>query len=343
MRHIRLLIALSIVSAFACASPPAPAPRAGELRVRMVTDEADAALDVMRTLAERREPSGDEWSRLFRSEAYRRLVRRDSAMGRPFTDSSFADFLRADSVVARRGALAATLERWKGVDVEGAARRAHAYLPPGTALEAVIYPMIKPRPNSFVFDLGTDSAAIFLYLDPEIGRDEVENTVAHELHHVGFATACLRGGRTAPDGPVATARALTGAFGEGLAMLAAAGSPAVDPHASSTPDRRERWHRDFAQWRTDLRRIDTFLGDVASGRLSDEDSVTTVARSFYGEAQGPWYTVGYAMATRVENRYGRARLLSVICDPVALMHLYNTTAPEGERWSPELLARLMLR
>jgi hypothetical protein len=262
-------------------------------------------------------------------------------MGRPFTNSSFVAFLRGDSLVARRSALARTLAEWKEVDVEGAGRRARAYLPPGTALRTVIYPMIKPRPNSFVFDLATDSAAIFLYLDPAVGRAELDNTLAHELHHVGFASGCLRGAGDR-ESPAGMARTLAGAFGEGLAMLAAAGSPTADPHASSTPEARERWRRDYAQWRTDLRRIDSFLGDVASGRLADEDSITRVARSFYGEAQGPWYTVGYAMATTVENRFGRPRLLSVVCDPVALMRLYNTAAPPDARarWSPELLALL---
>ncbi len=336
MKHIaRCMVPLALLAA--CAPPPAPAPSAGELRVRMVTDEADAALELLQILADGREPPREAWERLLRSEAYRRLVRRESAMGRPFTDSSFIAFLRGDSLVARRSALARTLAEWKEVDVEGAGRRARAYLPPGTALRTVIYPMIKPRPNSFVFDLATDSAAIFLYLDPAVGRAELDNTLAHELHHVGFASGCQRGGS---DTPPAMARTLAGAFGEGLAMLAAAGSPTADPHGSSTAEARDRWRRDFAQWRTDLRRIDSFLGDVASGRLADEDSITRVARSFYGEAQGPWYTVGYAMATTVENRFGRPRLLSVICDPVALMRLYNTAAPADARWSAEVLALL---
>jgi len=35
-----------------------------------------------------------------------------------------------------------------------------------------------------------------------------------------------------------------GAFGEGFAMLAAAGGPAIHPHAVSSPEERARWDKD---------------------------------------------------------------------------------------------------
>src|ERR671927_436895 len=69
-------------------------------------------------------------------------------------------------------------------DANRAARRALAYLPKNAYIRAKIYPVIKPRENSFVFEVKTDPA-IFLYLDPAVGQKKFENTLAHELHHIG--------------------------------------------------------------------------------------------------------------------------------------------------------------
>ena len=49
--------------------------------------------------------------------------------------------------------------------------------------------MIKPKTNSFVFEPASDPA-IMLYLDPSRTRAQLENTVAHELHDIGYAAAC---------------------------------------------------------------------------------------------------------------------------------------------------------
>ena len=54
-------------------------------------------------------------------------------------------------------------------------------------IHAKVFPVIKPITNSFVFETTTDPA-IFLYLDPEESAAKFENTVAHELHHIGYAS-----------------------------------------------------------------------------------------------------------------------------------------------------------
>lgn len=343
-----LLLAATAVPVDAEAQDP-PSAEAPALDVRVETDEADAVLAI---LARRRAGEAvreEEWARLLASEGYRRLAERERGMGRDFADSTFRAFVLSDSLLAREAELRRTLEAWRRIDATAAARRAFAYLPAGAALRATIYPSIKPQGNSFVWDVRGDPA-IFLYLDPEVGAAEFENTLAHELHHVGYAGACSDededdDGEEAPE-PVRTARLWLGAFGEGVAMLAAAGGPDVHPHAASDAEDRERWDRDVAAFDRDLAAVQAFLLDVLDGRLTG-DAVTERAREFYG-VQGPWYTVGWRMAETVERVQGREALVATLCDPPALLAAFNRAAEERAdaggptlaRWSPELLERL---
>jgi hypothetical protein len=233
-----------------------------------VGDEADAALAVLAARERGDVVPAALWSGVLSSSGYRRLAQRGRAMGRAFTDSAFRRFLMSDTLPARRAALARTLAEWKRADVADAAARAAAYLPVGTVLRATLFPLIKPQTNSFVFDVGTDSAAIFLYLDPTVTREQLEVTLAHELHHIGYAVACAGAEDSALPERQRTAAAWLGAFGEGVAVLAAAGGPAAHPHASSDSAERARWDRDYARVSTDLPRVEEFLLDVLAGRLS---------------------------------------------------------------------------
>ena len=287
-----------------------------------------------------------DWQRLFATQGYRRLQERESALGRAFTDSSFQAFLLQDTLAAQEPALAATVASWRDLDLAGAARRALAYLPASTTIRATMYPMIKPRPNTFVYGPGADRG-IFVYVDPSLSRAKLENTLAHELHHIGYATACAGAADSARAPAVQTARTWLGAFGEGVAMLAAAGGPGTHPHAVSSAEERARWDDDVADVGPDLRRVETFLLDVLDGRLSDPDSVQRTAMSFFG-VQGPWYTVGWTMATTIETVYGRPHLVAALCDPPALLAAYNSAAEARNAatgamlslWSDALLARL---
>ena len=339
------ILALCLASSRGAAAPQSAAMAvpfdSGSVRVTLITDEADAVQSLLRAP---RAPNA-EWERLWSSDGYKRLKRREEAMGRAFTDSSFAAFVRADSTHARAEAFARTLEAWSTADLAGAGRRALAYLPPRSIIRAKVYLLIKPRTNSFVFDTNTDPA-ILLYLDPSVTRAKLENTVAHELHHIGYAAACQAPEDTTLTPGARAARVWVGAFGEGLAMLAAAGGPDHHPHEVSPPEERARWDKDIAHAREDLGTVDRFLLDVAIGRLTDPDSIRTRGMSFFG-VQGPWYTVGYMMAQSIEQMMGRDALIAAICDPVSLLETYNRAADPGAscrmqlpRWSKELLAAL---
>jgi hypothetical protein len=317
----------------------------GTSELVIVTDEAETAIHILERREAGRPVAEESWRALFATEGYRRLQAREAAMGRSFEDSAFRAFLLSDSLLRRSASLRKTLAAWRSADLGGAGARALAYLPPGTPLRARVYLLIKPLGNSFVFEPETDPA-IMLYLDPERSRDQLENTIAHELHHIGYATACRSRGPATVDSALAEARGWLSAFGEGVAMLAAAGGPQVHPHAASPPEDRLRWDRNVANAPADLRRLERFFLDILDRRLTDPDSTRRVAMSFFG-VQGPWYTVGWLMASAIERVEGRPALVETLCDPLRLLRRYNAAArkqrpgyPAAPLWSARLLARL---
>lgn len=365
---MRRLFPFLLFALAACApatpSPSSPAPTDANVDVRIDLAQAEAAMAVVRRLAAREPVPDSLWTRLQATAGYRRLLERERAMRRELTDSMFRAFLESDTLLARARALDAAVARWRGVDVRAAARRAAAYLPNAQPLRATLYPVVKPKTNSFVWDLQRDPA-FFMYVDPAVSAAETENTVAHELHHVGISAACResRPAAPAPTDSVAAARRATalrwaGAFSEGLAMLAAAGGPAAHPHATSPDSVRRRWDRDVTNAPSDMARVSSFLSRILDGTLAGDDSIAAEGMEFFG-TQGAWYTVGYVMARAVETAHGRPRLLAVACDGAAFLSAYDSAAvllnARGDdqyasragklpwplpRWSPGLLVRL---
>ncbi len=332
--------ARSILLTLLCAVPALAEPHdTARVNVRLITDEADAVLSIL-DARRRGEPIADSaWGRLFASEGYARLKKREAAFKRPFEDSVFQSFVRSDSLLHRLDELETTLARWKTMDMGAAAGRALAYLPDGASITAKIYPVVKPKTNSFVFEVRTDPA-IFLYLDPTVSAEKFENTVAHELYHIGYGTACpakeaAEAIDRLPD-PVKHVVDWTGAFGEGLAMLAAAGGPDIHPHAVSAQEERLRWDGDMMNFNTDLREVERFFLDVLDDRLTKEEREEK-AYSFFG-IQGPWYTVGWKMAALIEKTYGRRALIDATCNYRILLSTYNRAAVQFNRAGGDTLA-----
>lgn len=314
------------------------------IELRVDTQEAELALELAARSGRSESISAADWDRLFATDGYRRLANREQQMGRAIVPAEFEAFLVSPAIVKQESALRATLEQWKKADLDAAAKGVLDYLPADAKIRATVFPVIKPQSNSFVFE-PAKNPAIFLYLDPALTREKFENTVAHELHHIGFAS--LPSDATKHEPKVQTVLDWMGAFGEGFAMLAAAGGPDVHPHARSSAAERERWDRDVANFDGDLKKVERFFLDVLDGRLAASDEISKVAYSFFG-VQGPWYTVGWKMSVVVEKRYGRAVLIEGMHHPDRLLATYNRAAKEanghgGETlalWSDELLERI---
>jgi hypothetical protein len=148
-----------------------------------------------------------------RARAFQREVDRDA----------FAAWLVSDSVVSRAADYRDAIEWWKALHAEEPARTAFAYLPARAVVHATLYPVLKPQPNSYVFEIETDPA-IFLYVDPDEPRSKIANTLAHELHHIGTAgvPGCEPAGIDSLPAGARTAMVWLTGFAEGLAALAAA-------------------------------------------------------------------------------------------------------------------------
>jgi len=305
------------------------------VQLTLDTSEADQVLAILALRSQGKPVPESEWQKLFAAAPYQRLKQREKAIGesfhdptRAFTDDDFKRFVLSDELLPRAAALSSTLDRWKKADLREDASRVLAYLPADATLHAKVYPVIKPVTNSFVWDLSSDPT-IFLYLDPEVSREKFENTVAHELHHIGLGSVGPIYDRkiAALPEPAHTAAGWMGGFGEGMAMLAAAGGPDVDPHAASSPKEHARWEHGIAGFNDDLQTVNRFFLDIQNARFASNDAIEEKGGSFFG-LQGPWYTVGYKMSVMVEKRFGRSALIGTMLDPRCLLVLYNRAAAE---------------
>jgi hypothetical protein len=335
------------LSAFILCSIPAIAQTASRVQVRLDTDEPEAVLSILAKRQAGTAVTDSDWKKLFDTEGYRRLKKRELAMKNQFEDADFQKFVMSQELLGRATALRQILNKWMQADMTRPGTLALEYLPQDATIKATIYPSIKPRDNSFVAEVDTDPA-IFLYLDPAVTREQFENTMAHELHHIGYGTACpaakLKQWLAEQSPAVQQFSNWAGAFGEGYAMLAAAGGPDIHPKATEPLEKRQRWDRDLANFNKDQHELDEFFRGILSGELT-HDQARERGYSYFGY-QGPWYTVGWRMAVTIERKFGRDRLVQAECDGSALA-VYNSAVAKNKSsdqnlpiWSPEVIRAL---
>ncbi len=325
--------------AFLAVLLPCAAEAQQKVAVTLVTDEAESVLAALDKRAKNQDLAAEDYASIFTSEGYKRLRARELSLGRSFEESDFKVFLNGEELLKRREVLRHTLQEWSKTDFEVLGSRVLGFLPDSAYIRAKVYPVIKPATNSFVFDLSNDPA-IFLYLDENLSKAAFQNTVAHELHHIGFGTACPGEGVEEQtkmlSGPQQKVLRWTGAFGEGLAMLAAAGGSQKHPHLTSSAADRTRWDRDVDNFDSDLKKVESFFLDLLSGKLTPEAELDK-ARSFYG-IQGPWYTVGWKMAAVIEDELGRETLIECFCDGRKLLPGFNRAAASHSKRTGEKIA-----
>jgi hypothetical protein len=321
------------------------------LDLSLEPDQARAVLAVLTARAGGDTVPDSLWARLHAAEGYRRAMERERGMNELFgldrgiNDASFREWVLSDASLeqleARRDALAA----WEAIDLEWAGARALAYLPPGTRLRATIYPIIREQKNSFVWEAGSDDPAIFMYVHPGKTAADLQHILAHELHHIGVAGVCTEAGASATPEAAQVLRWLSG-FGEGLAVLAAAGGPDGPTHPHDPPEVRDSWVARLDSLEQDMSELEGFFSEILGGRLSGDEigrrGLTFLSRP--GSPQAAFYTVGWHMAATVERVLGRGAVIASVCDPLRLLLDYQEVATKTPHempiWSVPFIQRI---
>lgn len=293
--------------------------------VHFVPDEARAVLAILDLRAAKQPVPEGAWEKVFKSEGYVRLQKRERSMHREFEDDAFRKFVMSDELLGRRELLQHTLDDWLAADLNHAAALALAYLPRDAKIEATVYPVIKPKTNSFVFE----GNAIFMYVE-DIPREQFESTIAHEMHHIGYGSSCnAPDGKPLPDN-LKTLEKWISAFGEGFATLAAAGGPAGVPKYNAEVS--AEWQRQLPRYDANFAELVAFFEAVRSEKLTG-DAADKRAFEFFGLI-GPWYTVGWKMAVVIEKTLGRDALIAAMCDHRHFFATYNRAVRESGETLP---------
>jgi hypothetical protein len=347
IRRLAVLLVL-VASVTPCRSAQNPATTQQQVQLSLDASEATQALLILHKEQAHESVTDDDWQKLFATIPYQWLKAREKGMHREFTDDDFRKFLQAPETQPRTAEWEQTLAEMKSANMASLGEKVLAWLPDGAVIHASVFPMIKPRTNSFVWRNEQGEPAIFIYLEKQT-RAQFEDTVKHELHHIGLFGLQTQQDKTLAGLPpnVRKAAELMGAFGEGDAILAAAGSTDVRPHWEDDALARAQWDSDMMHFNQDVATLTAFFNDILDGKLQG-DAADAKASEFFG-AQGPWYTVGYEMAALVEKRFGRKTFTDCLLDPRLLLVRYNQVAAEANKngaalalWPETLLRRIYL-
>jgi hypothetical protein len=175
----------------------------------------------------------------------------------------------------------------KRANMQAIGNRGRAWLPAGAAIHARVFPEIKPLKNSFVWSAPGGEPGIFLYIDDET-ENQFENKVAHECHHIGLESLTKRQEEVRAGLPDNVAKAVNwmSAFGEGEAMLAAAGSVDRHPHYEDGAVTRARWDAALMNFNADVPELERLFTEIPDGKIKDDAAIMKRAAPFWGDAQG---------------------------------------------------------
>ena len=340
-----VLLALALTTGL-CVSAQIPAAASPRVQLTLDASEAEQALVILHKEQSHQMVTDADWQKLFATFPYQWLQMREAGLHREFTDEDFKKFLEAPETEARTAEWTETLAGMERANMTAIGERILAWLPEGAEIHTRVFPMIKPKTNSFVWRNPQGDPAIFIYMEKQT-QAQFETTVAHECHHIGLFSLDAEQKEIFAAAPenVKQAAEWMGAFGEGEAVLAAAGSTDRRPHWEDDALARARWDSDMMHFNQDLATLTQFFDDVLDGKLKG-DAIQEKASTFFGY-QGPWYTVGYEMAALVEKRFGRKIFADCLLDPRLLLVRYNEVATEANQngaalalWPESLLERM---
>jgi len=153
---------------------PAPGNR---VQLTLDASEADQVLAILKLSAGSKPVDDSQWQRLFATEPYQGLKKREAEIGQRFhdptlalTDDGFKKFVLSDDLRDRVGELSSTLDTWKKADLQASADRALAYLPASATIRAKVYAMIKPNSNSLSGDRHLTELSSYILIQESAAR-----------------------------------------------------------------------------------------------------------------------------------------------------------------------------
>jgi hypothetical protein len=194
---------------------------------------------------------------------------------------------------------------------ERASARALRWLPEDASLAAEVYFLLDGASGGYVLDtrIGMD------LLQPNGRIDQLEGVIAHELHHVGFASLAPAPGETGSASPEA---GLAGLFlGEGSATALVYGQPRPGDEGYGEWEEHERQMPGyFAMTRQYLKR-------VAGGEVAAEQFEQDVPAMYLRGRWGVGYAIGAVMVRTVLSALGKDALLACMRRPETFIETYR--------------------
>lgn len=293
------------------------------MSLNLIEDEIKAVLNILYKRKQGENTEKLDWKRLFSSDGFKLLKQREEDMGNQLKKKAFKDFLLNEIEPEGYDQFQNAYQNLKDINFNKIINKTKRYLPDQAIINTDIIPVIKPASNSFVHNID-NKLVLFLYLKPSISKKELTNKLIHELHHIGLDDIYQKSDYTHLPKPVQRMIEWTNAFGEGFAMLAAAGSPAVHPNRFDE-QLKERWDENISNFNRDFKEIEKFLLDILNKNFSNQKDLYDKGFQLMTNngGQGSWYTVGYKIAVVIEKMTDKKVLTDCMKDFTKLYLTYN--------------------
>ncbi len=318
------------------------------MSLNLITDEVEILIEILKRKVNNKPINKEQWDELFNSIGFKMLARRETEMNEGIDKSEFKDFVMNKIASYRYISYKKSLEKLKSMNSGEIIKSTKNYLPDNTKLDTDIIPVIKPQKNSFIHKIN-DELVLFLYLEPDILKEKMENKLIHELHHIGFDYVYQNSDYSYLSKQAQKVIEWTNAFGEGFAMLAAAKGLENHPNKFDE-DLKSKWDKNMENYNKDFHKIQNFLLNILEGHFADDQKLYN--RGFQlmtnNGGQGSWYTVGYQIAIIIEREAGHDVLIDCMKDLTKiyfqynnLVEIYNKKRNEDlPKWNDKILTSL---
>ncbi|MFO7814519.1 MAG: DUF5700 domain-containing putative Zn-dependent protease [Halanaerobiales bacterium] len=293
------------------------------LSIKFIFDQVENALYILAKQNKNKTINKSVWDNLFSSEGYQLLVKREKDMGNELSKKDFKSFLLDERQLSNYENYMNTLKLLKDLELEQLLSKTKKYLPKKAKINTTIIPVIKPQNNSFVHEIN-DKLVLFIYLEPGMSRAKLENKLIHELHHIGFDDIYSPEKYKYLSQQTQKMIEWTNAFGEGFAMLAAAGGANIHPNKFDE-GLKEKWDSNIKKFNKDFELIENFFVKILKDKFSNEKELYNRGYELMvnNGGQGSWYTVGWKIAVVIEKIKGKEVLFGCMSDLTYLYPRYN--------------------